>query len=103
MIDFAKNQSCRSEYISAYFGDETAKTCGICDNCLNAKASMLTTEEFEKISSLITQLLSIKQMTAPQLISELKKFKKEKTWKVLEFLQAENKVGFDNKGMLKLK
>ena len=103
MIAFAKNMSCRSEYISIYFGDETAKACGICDNCLNAKASVLTTEEFEKISSLITQQLTSRQMTAPELINALRSIKKEKTWKVLEFLQAENKIGFDSKGVLKLK
>ena len=103
MIAYIHAKECRSIFINHYFGDSDTKTCGICDNCLRVKATHLTTEEFEKISSLITQQLSTKQMTAPQLISELKKFKKEKTWKVLEFLQAENKVGFDNKGMLKLK
>ena len=73
------------------------------EKSLNAKASLLTTEEFEKISSLITQQLTSRQMTAPELISTLRSIKKEKTWKVLEFLQAENKVVFDNKGVLKLK
>ncbi|MGZ5191319.1 MAG: RecQ family zinc-binding domain-containing protein, partial [Flavisolibacter sp.] len=99
----AKTLACRSEYVSIYFGDETAKPCGICDNCLNTKATSLTTEEFDNITKQITERISNRGITAIQLISELKNIKKEKTWKVLEFLQAENKVVFDNKGVLKLK
>jgi hypothetical protein len=33
----------------------------------------------------------------------MKGLRKEKAWKVLEFLQAENKIEVDKKGFLKLK
>jgi len=77
--------------------------CGICDNCLRKKATNLSTEEFEKISGFISQQLSKRQLTASALVDELKTIKKEKAWKVLEFLQSEKKIEADGKGFLKLK
>ena len=103
MISYIKEQTCRSFFISTYFADETAKDCGICDNCLRKKATELTTEEFEKISGLISAQLSKKQLTAPELINEIKTIKKEKAWKVIEFMQAEDKIAADSKGLLRLK
>lgn len=102
MIGYTKENDCRSRFISNYFSDYEAKDCGICDNCLRKKASTLSTEEFEKISSLISQQLSQKQLTIPELLTEMKTVKKEKAWKVIEFLQAEKKLHADEKGLLRL-
>jgi len=103
MIAYTKESNCRSHFISKYFGDEHAVDCGICDNCLRKKATNLSAEEFEKISGFISHHLSKKQLTASELVDELKTIKKEKAWKVLEFLQAEKKIEADGKGVLKLK
>jgi ATP-dependent DNA helicase RecQ len=38
MVEYIKNnQLCRSLFISRYFGEESEKSCGICDNCLENK------------------------------------------------------------------
>lgn len=103
IIAYAKEMNCRSHFINRYFGDESAKDCGICDNCLRKKATKLSAEEFEKISVIISQQLSQKQLTAPQLLNEMKNIKKEKAWKVIEFLQAEEKIEADSKGLLRIK
>ena len=103
MISYSQEVNCRSHFINTYFGDEDAKHCGICDNCLRKKATTLSAEEFEKISLFISNQLSQKQLTAPELIDELKTVKKEKAWKVIEFLQAEKKIEADSRGLLKLK
>ena len=103
MIAYTKESNCRSHFISIYFGDKSALNCGICDNCLRKKATNLSTEEFEKISGFISQQLSKRQLTASALVDELKTIKKEKAWKVLEFLQSEKKIEADGKGFLKLK
>lgn len=103
MIVYTKEMDCRSKFISAYFGDEKAKDCGICDNCLRKKATNLSPEEFEKISVLISNQLSQKKLTASELINEIKSFKKEKAWKVIEFLQAEKKIESDDQGLLRMK
>jgi len=103
IINYAKESNCRSRFIGIYFGDEGSKDCGICDNCLRRKATDLSAEEFEKISVIISRQLSQKQLTASELINEIKTIKKEKAWRVIEFLQAEKKIEADSKGLLKLK
>jgi ATP-dependent DNA helicase RecQ len=103
MIGYAKGNDCRSRFINTYFGDNETKDCGICDNCLRKKATNLSAEEFEKISDMISNHLSQKQLTASELLDEIKTIKKEKAWKVIEFLQAEKKIEADSKGLLKLK
>ena len=103
MIGYSRETNCRSHFISLYFGDEQAKDCGICDNCLRKKATALSPEEFDKIRSLISDQLSQKKLTAPELVSEMKTVTKEKTWKVIEFLQSENQIISDAKGLLRLK
>lgn len=102
MISYTKHSNCRSCFISNYFGDHAAKDCGICDNCLRKKSTELSPEEFEKISSAISQQLSQNQLTATELIHSIR-IKKEKAWKVIEFMQNENKLAVDEKGILKLK
>jgi ATP-dependent DNA helicase RecQ len=38
MVNYAREKyQCRSVFISNYFGDQDAKNCGLCDNCLNQK------------------------------------------------------------------
>lgn len=103
IITYTRQSDCRSRFISLYFGDHEAKDCGICDNCLRKRSTDLSAEEFEKISALISGQLSQKQLTALELIHEIKTIKKEKAWKVIEFLQAEKKIEADSRGVLRLK
>ena len=102
MIGYTKESDCRSRFISLYFGDQDAKACAICDNCLHKKATNLSAEEFEKIFVSIANKLLQKKLTASELIDELKTIKKEKAWKVIEFLQAEKKIEVDSQGLLRL-
>jgi ATP-dependent DNA helicase RecQ len=103
MIEYTKAEGCRAGFINSYFGDKNTGDCGVCDHCLEKKGTHLSAEEFEKIARIISVHLAQKQQTAVDLINELKAIRKEKAWKVLEFLQAENKVGADSKGLLRLK
>ena len=103
MIAYTRDSNCRSRFISIYFGDQNAKSCNVCDNCLREKASALSAEDFEKIAALISEQLSKKQLTASDLLSQIKHIKKEKAWKVLEFLQSEEKIEADSKGLLRMK
>lgn len=103
MVAYTKEMNCRSRFISNYFGDVSAKDCGICDNCLRKKATELSAEEFETISGLISQQLLQKQLTAPELLDQIRTIKKEKAWKVIEFMQTEDRITADSKGVLRLK
>jgi len=104
MIAFTKEKvNCRSRIIGSYFGDEKIRACGVCDNCLRQKAVTLTTEEFERIHSNILSIAQKKELKIKELLHQLHGIKKEKAWKVIDFLQAENKIEMDSSGWIRLK
>lgn len=88
IISYTNAISCRSSFINDYFGELTP-ACGICDTCLNAKVTTLNSDEFKQITELILAELNKKRGTPQDVISALVKVNKEKTWKVIEFLQSE--------------
>ncbi|HEY2722745.1 MAG TPA: helicase-related protein, partial [Chitinophagaceae bacterium] len=94
---------CRSRVIGSYFGDNELKDCGICDNCLKQKSVQLTREEFELISNRIMDSMKNKPLHSKNLAQLFKGINREKTWKVINYLQAENKIVLDKGGWIKLK
>jgi ATP-dependent DNA helicase RecQ len=104
MVSYVKEETtCRSRVIGLYFGDAEINNCGICDNCLKQKATALTKEEFEAIHLRIVNILQQQPLQTKLLLEKLSGSKKEKIWKVLEFLQAENKIVVDGGGNVRLK
>ena len=103
MIAYVQDTGCRSRFINTYFGDHSAKDCGICDNCLNRKSGEVSPEEFKKFSAIIEAQLSHKPLQAEELLKALAGLKKEKAWKILEFLQAENKIEVKPNGFVALR
>jgi ATP-dependent DNA helicase RecQ len=95
--------TCRSKMIGAYFGDTKLKNCNVCDNCLRQKKVHIDEKEFEKISERIQTVLTPQPMPSKELLDRLGSFKKEKAWKVIEFLQAEDKLEVDKAGWVRLK
>ena len=97
-----EREQCRSQYIASYFGDETTPPCGICDNCRNKQQQPLTPEEVSQIHQRITTIIGNRSITAEALFSALNGIKKEKAWQVIHFLQAEQKLSVDEKGLIRL-
>ena len=103
-IQYIENKkACRSKMIGNYFGDPKMESCRICDNCLDHHNSDLSSEEFEKIHQQILTLIRPKPFPSSDLLNHLHGIKKEKAWKVVHFLQAENKIEVDKNGMIRLK
>ena len=103
MLEFVdESTACRSQVIGFYFGDEKIKACGICDNCLRQKASILSKEEFETLHLRIINLIKLEPLHTKDLLLKLDGVKKEKAWKVIEFLQAENKISVNKTGLVSL-
>lgn len=100
IVVYTATNECRSQYINHYFGDNQAMPCGICDNCLQARRTPLTTEEFEQIKNKILATIASTPLSAKELLVQLKDVKKEKARKVLDFLQAEQKILVNKKGEL---
>ncbi len=93
---------CRSRIIGSYFGDSAIRACGICDNCLRQKAVTLSREEFETLHHRIINMVKYESLHTRDLLLKLSSTKKEKAWKVIEFLQAENKITVDRSGRVNL-
>ncbi|NII23763.1 RecQ family ATP-dependent DNA helicase [Pseudoflavitalea sp. X16] len=97
-----ERKQCRSQYIAVYFGDNTTRDCGICDNCLNRQEQPLTAEEFKQIHQRIVDIIGAHSITADELLYQLNGIKKEKAWQVISFLQAEQKISVNEKGLISL-
>ncbi|HUM66251.1 MAG TPA: RecQ family zinc-binding domain-containing protein, partial [Chitinophagaceae bacterium] len=104
MISFVnENAECRGRMIGLYFGDKEIRDCGICDNCLSRKNNSLTNEEFQNIAKSILEQLSIQPLPAKELTKQWAGMKRDKAWKVIEFLQSENTIEVDMNGMARLR
>lgn len=98
-----ENTVCRSRIIGSYFGDKTLADCGICDNCLKQRSVTLSKEEFENINERIINSIKDQSVHSKKLLEDLRGIKKEKAWKVINFLQSENKIELDRSGWIRLK
>ena len=67
------------------------------------KATELSADEFNNISTLVLTALSKSALTVDELLLHLPALKKEKVWKVIDFLQTEGKLGVDEMGRLGVK
>jgi ATP-dependent DNA helicase RecQ len=104
MMQYVNETSeCRSQVLAVYFGDESTKACGVCDNCIRKKQTPLTKEEFDTLHHRIMNLVKYETLSPAMLIEKLNGVGKEKAWKVIDFLQAENKIELDKTGQIKLK
>jgi len=102
-IGYIRTGDCRSQVIGKYFGDDAIKRCGVCDNCLKEKRTQISREEFEAIEKLLLDLLAKNPVPARDLMHHMNGVKKEKAWKVIEFLQAERKIVMNAEGMIYLR
>ncbi|MBX2932897.1 MAG: RecQ family ATP-dependent DNA helicase [Ferruginibacter sp.] len=102
IVTYIKKQTgCRSIEIAKYFNDIKVKACGICDNCINEKILYVSAEEFEIITKGIKELTTHTSINIENLLAALKHIKKEKVWRVINYLQAENKIETGKSGDIK--
>lgn len=93
MIDYTLlEHQCRSCLLAAYFGDQEAKDCGVCDNCLQQKSLYLTDEEFTSIRQHLLSQITSSGINISHLKLSANHIHRNKFWKVLNYLQQERKV-----------
>ena len=100
MISYVKTKACRSKTVANYFNDVSAMPCGICDNCINEKSVLVSKIEFENIIAIIEKLTEKVPVHSNLLLKSLNTFKKEKVWKVLNYLHGENKISITENGLV---
>ncbi|HEY5368373.1 MAG TPA: ATP-dependent DNA helicase RecQ [Hanamia sp.] len=104
MVHFSTDEiQCRSQLIASYFNDFKIAPCGICDNCLKSKRITITNEEFDIISTFIKKESSLAPVAPADLLRKLNAFGEKKIWKVLNFLQEENRVYVNKAGLITIK
>jgi ATP-dependent DNA helicase RecQ len=104
MVTYVKDESvCRSKVIGKYFGDDAIDDCGVCDICLWKKGNEISVAEFEKIHSLLLEKAGANGVEVKQLLSKLGSKQREKYWKVIDYLVAEEKIRLSNEGKLFIK
>lgn len=91
---------CRSMQIAAYFNSPLEKKCGICDNCINQQALVISKEDFDAIHQHILTVVNEAPVPINGLLQSLSKIKKQQYWKVLDYLQEEKKIFFNKEGKL---
>ncbi len=101
-------KDCHAQIIAHYFNDHAAKPCGICDNCIEKKKTMLSSEDFSLLQSDITKALGPGPLTIRELMQQLRITDEKKTWKIIDHLLAENylemsEAGFSGKINIKKK
>lgn len=97
-----RSTGCRSQHIAGYFTEVKIKPCGICDNCINEKVIYISAEEFNEITNRIKEIIKDAPSSIEAILLALKSIKKEKTWQVINYLLAEEKIKSGNDGRLYL-
>lgn len=69
---YAIHKKCRSQMLLAYFDEDNAQKCGICDVCLEEKRLLKNAETGDEITNEIVELLSVSQMDTATLVTSLK-------------------------------
>ncbi|MEJ7822775.1 MAG: ATP-dependent DNA helicase RecQ [Chitinophagaceae bacterium] len=103
MIGYVNIHACRSKTIGNYFDDLSIKPCGICDNCISEKGLKISKTEFENINMNIEKLIQEAPIHSNSLLKNLGAFKKDKVWKVINYLLSENKLSITEAGLISKK
>ncbi|WP_232516307.1 RecQ family ATP-dependent DNA helicase [Chitinophaga caeni] len=103
IIDYAQNQDeCRTQALVAYFGEESAAPCGVCDVCIAKKHAQLTPGNVEELSKEILTHLA-EPHTFEQLKSKVQVEIEDHLHHTLMFLVAEGFIERDEMGVMKKK
>jgi ATP-dependent DNA helicase RecQ len=96
-------KKCRSKMIATYFSETKMKDCGVCDNCLQNKATETTKTEFEDVRQKILSVLKNGPLTVKEIKSLFGEQKEQKLELILQFLLAEELLAYEQDSVKLLK
>ncbi len=94
------DNQCRGQFIANYFGDNEAKPCGICDNCLKLKKKVTSVNDVVAIQQQLFDYLKSGNPSVKGLLESISLISKDKIWEVLKLLQDQGKIIIDDRGMI---
>jgi len=100
ILDYVQTKTCRSAAIAEYFGEQDAEPCGICDNCVKKEKDKLSPAEFEAIYQKLRAGAQQQSLTPSALFDQFADIHFEHLRKVIDFMQAENKLIVDDEGIV---
>ena len=100
ILEYVRTTGCRSMAIAEYFGEKSAENCGICDNCVKKEKEKLSPSEFEFIYQKLKLGTQSERLTARALFDLFSDIHSDHLRKVIDFMQAENKLIVDEEGIV---
>ena len=100
ILEYVRTSGCRSIAIAEYFGEKGAKNCGICDNCVKKEKEKLSPSEFESIYQKLKLGTQSEPLTPRALFDLFSDIHSDHLRKVIDFMQAENKLIVDEEGIV---
>jgi ATP-dependent DNA helicase RecQ len=100
ILEYVRTNGCRSTAIAEYFGEKDTENCGICDNCVKKERAKLSPSEFEFIYQKLKLGTQTKPLTAHALYDQFSDIHADHLRKVIDFMQAENKLVVDEEGIV---
>jgi ATP-dependent DNA helicase RecQ len=100
ILEYVRASRCRSISISEYFGEKGANNCGICDNCVKKEKEKLSPSEFDSIYQKLKLGAQSGPVTARDLFDLFADIHSDHLRKVIDFMQAENKLVVDEEGIV---
>jgi len=100
ILEYVRTNGCRSTAIAEYFGEKGTENCGICDNCVKKERAKLSPSEFEFIYQKLKSGTQTKPLTARALYDQFSDIHADHLRKVIDFMQAENKLVVDEEGIV---
>ena len=102
MMAYINTSVCRSSFINEYFGDDSTRQCGICDNCLQQKKTGLSPKAFGDVLVQLMQQLQSGPQKPADILKELKDVSADQAWTVINYLVAEQKLQVNSNGEMEL-
>ncbi|HEY2347403.1 MAG TPA: ATP-dependent DNA helicase RecQ [Puia sp.] len=100
ILEYVRTAGCRSISIVEYFGEKGAEKCGICDNCVKNEKGKLSASEFDSIYQKLKSGTQTGSVTAKVLFEMFLDIHPDHLRKVIDFMQAENKLVVDEDGIV---